>query len=141
MCAGAGTRLGPSRSRTRARTVAHSKPIALCKLPDQGARCIGEEGKSFGQIGTRGEFGVRNEIDQNAVKQVDVIGPEISRPEQEQFGDPAGCLGTTLGIAMFDEFIKPRDQRRGKCHQTHSNPSKPQETPRNPKSSTSFRAI
>ena len=47
-------------------------------------------------------------------------------PQQEQLGDPAGCLGTTFGIAMFDEFIKPGDQRRGKCHQTHSNPGKPQ---------------
>ena len=66
-----------------------------------------------------------NEIDQNAVKQVDVIGPKICRPQQEQLGDPAGCLGTAFGIAMFDEFIKPGDQRRGKCHQTHSNPGKP----------------
>jgi hypothetical protein len=67
---------------------------------------------------------MRNEIDQDAVKQVDVIRPEIFRALQEQLGDPAGCLGTALRIAMFDEFIEPGDQRRGKCHQTHSNPSK-----------------
>ena len=71
-----------------------------------------------------------NEIDQNAVKQVDVIGPEICRPEQEQFGDPAGCLRTTLGIAMFDEFIKPRGSA---TRQMSSNALKPKQTPRNPR--------
>jgi hypothetical protein len=64
---------------------------------------------------------VRNEIDQNAVKQIDVIRSQLCGPLQEQFGDPAGCLGATLGIATFDNFIEPGDQRRGGCHQTHSN--------------------
>ena len=57
------------------------------ELPDQGARSVGEDGQPLCQIGTRGEFGVRNEIDQNAVKQIDVIRPEISGPDQEQFED------------------------------------------------------
>jgi len=108
------------------------------KLPDQGAWCIGEEGSSFGQIGTRGKFSVWNEIDQNAVKQVDVIGPKICRPPQEQLGDPAGCLGTAFGIARFDEFVEPRGSA---TRQMSSNALKPKQTPRNPRPSTSFRAI
>jgi hypothetical protein len=47
------------------------------ELPDQTARRVGEDRQPFGQIGARGEFGVRNEIDQNAVEQVDVVGPVV----------------------------------------------------------------
>src|SRR6266576_1127915 len=37
---------------------------------------------------------------------------------------PGPCSRLAL-IAMFDEFIKPGDQRRGKCHQMSSNALKP----------------
>jgi len=104
------------------------------KLPDQGTWCIGEEGKSFGQIGTRGEFGVRNEIDQNAVKQVDVIGPEISRPEQEQFGDPAAASARRLGSPCLTNSSSPGISDA-------ANVIKRTQTQANPEPSTSFRAI
>src|ERR1700681_3241140 len=87
------------------------------QLPDERARSIGEEGEPLRQNGTRGEFGVRYETDQNAVKQIEVIGPEIRGPHQEQFSDPAGGLGAALGIAVSDDLIEPRDQRCRDCHE------------------------
>ncbi len=93
------------------------------EVPDQGARSVGDDGQPLCQIGTRGEFGVRNETDQNAIKQIDVIGPEIRGPPQEQFGDAAGGLGEAFGVAMPDDLIKPGDQRCRDCHETHSNPA------------------
>src|SRR6202166_4325914 len=87
------------------------------QLPDERARSIGEDGEPLRQNGTRGEFGVRYETDQNAVKQIDVIGPEIRGPHQEQFSDPAGGLGAAFGIAMSDDLIEPRDQRCRDCHE------------------------
>jgi hypothetical protein len=65
---------------------------------------------------------MRNQIGQNAVKQLDVIGPEICGAPEEQFGDPARRLGAAPGIAMSDDLIEAGDQRRGDCHQTHSKP-------------------
>ena len=61
--------------------------------PTSAARRVGEQRQPLGQIGARGDFGMRNEVDQNAVEQIDVIGPEIRGPLQEQFGDPARSLG------------------------------------------------
>ena len=40
----------------------------------------------FGEIGPRGDFGVRNEVDQNAVEQIDVIGPQLRGLLHEQLG-------------------------------------------------------
>jgi hypothetical protein len=65
---------------------------------------------------------VRNEVDQNAVEQIDVIGPEARSPKQEQFGDPPARLGAAFGIAMFDDLIELGDQGGSECHQTHSKP-------------------
>src|SRR6202163_1826981 len=87
------------------------------QLPDERARSIGEDGEPLRQNGTRGEFGVRYETDQNAVKQIDVIGPEIRGPHQEQFSDPAGGLGAAFGITVSDDLIEPRDQRCRDCHE------------------------
>ena len=81
------------------------------ELSDQRAWRVGKDRQPFGQIGARGNFGVWNEIDQNAIKQSDVIGPEILGPLQEQFGDPAGRLGAAFGIAVPDDLIEPGDQR------------------------------
>ena len=81
------------------------------ELSDQAARRVGEQRQPFGQIGARGEFGMRNEAGQNAVEQLDMIGPEIRRPLQEQFGDPPRGVGAALGIAISDDLIKPGDQR------------------------------
>ena len=63
---------------------------------------------------------VRDEIDQDAVEQIDMIGPEIRGALQEQIGDPPRRLGAALGIAMSDDLIEPGDQRHGDGHQTHS---------------------
>ena len=35
---------------------------------------------------------MRNEIEQKAVKQIDVVGPQIRGTLQEHFSDPAGAL-------------------------------------------------
>ena len=93
------------------------------ELADQPARRVGEQRQPLGQIGARGDFGMRDEIDQDAVEQIDVIGPEIRRPLQEQFGDPPRGLGAAFGIAVLDDLVEPGDQRGGDCHQTHSNPA------------------
>ena len=71
------------------------------ELPDQPARRVGEDRQPFGQIGARGEFGVRDEPDQNAVEQLDMIGPIVRRPLQVQFGDPPRGLGTALRDRHF----------------------------------------
>jgi len=42
------------------------------------ARC--RAATAFGQIGARGNFAVWNEFGQDAVKQIDVVGPEAGRP-------------------------------------------------------------
>ena len=73
--------------------------------------------KAFGQSGARADFGMWNEIDEDAVKQIDVIGPEMRRPLQVQFGDPAGRLGPAFGIAMPDDLFELGDQRPGDCHE------------------------
>jgi hypothetical protein len=71
-------------------------------------------------------FGMRNEIDQNAVKQVDVIRCESCRALQEQFGDPSGCLGAAPGIAVPGRFHRARGSA---IWQLTSNSLKPQQTP------------
>ncbi len=86
------------------------------ELPDQPARGLCEHGQPLGEVGTRGNFGVGNQINQNAVKQIDVLGPEIRGTMQEQFADPARGLGAAVGIAVSDDFIKPGNQRGGDCH-------------------------
>src|ERR1700759_3618049 len=62
-----------------------------------------------------------NEIEQNAIEQVDVIGTKIRGPRNEQVRDPPGRLGPPPGIAAFDDFIKLRNQRRSDYHQSYSN--------------------
>ena len=98
-----------------------SSSRASCPTRARGALAMTRQ--PFGQIGARGNLGVRNEIDQDVVEQVDVIGPQIGRPLQEQLADPARGLGAALGIAMPDDFIEPGDQRGCNRHQTHSNPA------------------
>ena len=58
-----------------------------------------------------GDFGVWNQIDQDVVKQIDVVGPEICRILQEQFGNPAARLCLPFGIAIPDDFFETGDQR------------------------------
>src|ERR1700738_5057979 len=90
------------------------------QLPDERARSIGEEEEPLRQIGTRGEFGVRYETDQNAVKQIDVIGPEIRGPHQEQFSDPAGGLGAAFGIPCLTTSSSPGISDVAIVMKTHS---------------------
>ena len=92
---------------SRAASIDHRRPaqqrardqdlVLARELPDQRARRIAEQRQPFGQIGARGNFGMRNEIDQNSVEQLDMIGPEVRRPLQEQLGDPARGLGAAFG--------------------------------------------
>ncbi len=104
-------RRGSAQQRTRDQYL-----VLARELSDQGTRRVAEHGQSFGQIGPRGDFGVRNEIDQNAIEQIDVIGPQTSSSLQEQLGDPARGLGAAFGIAMSDDLIEPGDQRGSDCH-------------------------
>ena len=79
------------------------------ELPDQRARRIAEQRQPFGQIGARGDFGMRDQIDQNSIEQVDMVGPQVRSPLQEQLGDPARDLGEAPGIAISDDLIEPGD--------------------------------
>ena len=63
--------------------------ILARELPNQSARRIGNDRQPLCQLNTRGNFGGRNEVDQGAVKQIDVIGPQSSSLLEVQFGDPA----------------------------------------------------
>ena len=90
------------------------------ELSDQSARRVGEVRQPFGQIGARGERGMRNEAGQHAVKQLDMLGPEFRRTLQEQFGYPPRGVRTAFGIAMPDDLIKPGDQRGRYRHQEHT---------------------
>jgi hypothetical protein len=81
--------------------------ILARKLPDQFARRVGDERHSLGEIDSRGKFGVRNEIDQQGVEQIDVIGPEFGCVLEEQLGDPTRDFRAALGIAMPDDLIEP----------------------------------
>src|SRR6266478_4341634 len=65
------------------------------ELPDQSTRRVGNDRQPLCQLDTRGNFGVRNEVDQGAVKQIDV----------------------------FDDFIEPGDQRGCDSHQTIPKPA------------------
>lgn len=96
------------------------------ELPDQFARRVGKQRHSFGKIDPRGKLGMPNEIDQQPVEQIDVIGPEPGCILEEQFGDPARGLGAALGVAFADDLIEPWDQRRGGGHQhTQKNAASP----------------
>src|ERR1700722_11903198 len=77
------------------------------EVPDQRAGRVVKNGQPLGQIGTGRNFGVRDEIDEDAIEQIDVIGSEVSGPLQEQPGDPAGHLGEAFGIALSDDLIEP----------------------------------
>ena len=57
--------------------------VFMRELADQSARRVGEQRQPFGQIGARGEFGMRDEAGQNAVEQLDMIGPEARAPPAE----------------------------------------------------------
>ena len=87
------------------------------ELPDQSARRIGNERQPLCQLGTRGNFGVRNEVDQGTVEQIDVIGPQSGSRLEVQLGDPARRLGAAIGIAVLDDIIEPGDQCGRDCHQ------------------------
>ena len=93
------------------------------ELPDQPARRVDNDRQPLCQLNTRGNFGVRNEVDQGAVKQIDVIGPQSSNRLEVQLGDPARRLGAAIGIAVFDDFIEPGDQRGCDCHQNIPRPA------------------
>ena len=105
----------PAQQRARDRDL-----VVARELSDQPARRIGEDRQPFGQIGTHGELGVRNETGQDAVEQLDVVGPEFRRPLQEQLRDPPRGVGAAFGIAMSDDLIKPGDQRCGDVHRKHT---------------------
>ena len=66
------------------------------ELADQTARRVGEQRQALGEIGARGEFGMRDETGQDAVEQIDMIGAETRRTLQEQLADPARGIGAAF---------------------------------------------
>ena len=108
----------PAQQRTRDQDFVLARELA-----DQRAWRVAEHGQPFGQIGARGGFGVRHEIDQNAVEQIDMVGPQVRSPLQEQLGDPASGLGKAPGIALLEDLIEPGDQRGSSRHEHYSNPA------------------
>ena len=82
--------------------------ILVRELADQPARRIGQHRQPLGQFGARGKFGMRNETGQDAVEQIDMIGPEVRRALQEQFADPARGIGAALGVATPDDVVEFR---------------------------------
>src|SRR5580704_5423616 len=66
-----------------------------------------------------------DEVDEEAVEQLDVVGPHFGGVLQEQVGDAARGLGAALGIAIPDDLIEPGDQQRGDGHRTCSRQTRP----------------
>jgi hypothetical protein len=52
-----------------------------------------------------------------------MIGPQRSGLLEVQLGYPARRLGAAIGIAVFDDFIEPGDQRDCDCHQNVPEPA------------------
>ena len=114
----------------RRRSGPATRDLVLAReLPDQRARRIGEQRQPLGKFGARGGFGMRDEVDQESVEQIDMVGPQVRGALKEQLGDPACGLGAALGIAIPDDLIEPGDQRRGDCHRT-AQLARPRETAR-----------
>ena len=98
--------------------------VLMRELADQPARRVGEQRQPLGQIGARGDFGMRDQAGQDAVEQIDMIGAEIRRALQEQFADPARGIGAALrgrhdltissspGISDGDCYHKPTQTGR-----------------------------
>jgi hypothetical protein len=88
-------------------------------MSDQSARRVGQERQSLGEIDARGKLGMGNEIDQNAVEQIDVIGSVFRGACEEQFGDSPCGFAQAFGIAISDDLIEPGDQRGSNGHRTY----------------------
>ena len=93
------------------------------ELPDQAARRIRQQRQPFGEIGARGDFGVRHKADQHAVKEVDMLGAEIRSPLQKQIRDPPRRVGTAFRIVTSDDLFKSGDQRCRSGHLLNSEPA------------------
>ncbi len=52
--------------------------VVARELADQTARRVRQHRQPLGQIGARGELGMRDETGQDAVEQIDMIGAEAS---------------------------------------------------------------
>ena len=112
-------RLGDDR-RTAQQGTGDRYLILAHQLVDQRGRRVAEHGQPLGKVGARGDFGVRNEADQDAVEQIDMRGLELRGAGQKQFRNFARGIGAALRIAVFDDVIKSGDERRGHCHEAHS---------------------
>jgi hypothetical protein len=64
--------------------------------------------------------GALPKIDQNPVEQIDMVGPQVRSPLQEQLGDPARGLGKAAGIALPEDLIEPGDERGSNRHEHYS---------------------
>src|ERR1700749_488870 len=89
------------------------------QLADQIARRVVEQRQALGQHDARAGLGMRDEIAQDAVEQLDVIDMKARRALEIQFGDPPGGLAETFGIAALDDLVEPWDQRVGSGHRTY----------------------
>jgi len=87
--------------------------VLACEVAEQDFGSVGERGELPGQIGARGRSGVRHKIDQDAIKQIDMIGSKSRSSLHQQFGNPADRVCKAFRIAVPDDFIKTRDE--GSC--------------------------
>src|SRR5207237_1282691 len=102
----------PSERSPRWPTASVSTPSWLARSPpDQHARCIDHQGQPLGELGARDQLGMRHEVDQDFVEEIDVIGPQTRGVLEEQVGDAAGSLGPPFRIAISDDLIESGDQR------------------------------
>ncbi len=98
----------------------HQNLVLACEVADQLFRRIGDQRHPLGEFGARDQLGMGNEVDQDLVKEIDMVGPQVRGVLKEQVGDPACGLGAEFGIAIPDDLIKPGDQGRGDCHPSYS---------------------
>ena len=77
------------------------------ELPDQPARRVDQQRKPFGEIGARGEFGMRDQAGQHAVEQIDVIGAEIRQHPAGTLADPARGIGAAFGVVAWTISSSP----------------------------------
>ena len=98
--------------------------VLLRESPDQRAGRVGDNGQSLGQIGAGSHPGVRNEIDEDAVEQIDVIGSEVRRPcrnspairratSARRLGSPCLTISSNPGINDVATDMKHTQARHG----------------------------
>ena len=83
-------------------------------------RRIDQFSQPLGQHAARVDFGLRDQAGEDAVEQVHVGRLKPGRALQEQVGNLPDRLAAARGIAVADDFLKPRNEGFGLCHQEYS---------------------